>query len=299
MRVSQYFFTYVKYFLSYKSLPQHANKSNQRKSVNNREAPSCTCIRGSLTVEAAVIFPLVAAFLVAFLFLFRVLQIEMAVDEALVYAGRMTAIEYSAVDNSAVGLATAEMLLQKELKQYPVVDKFVRGGSMGVSIIKSKFDGDFLELCAEFNVPIPVPIYKIDDLKFVQREYQRKWTGKNVGEETFDPYVYVTSSGSVYHTSLNCHYIDLSTKAVEYSSVADLRNLSGHKYSPCACAVVSFLQGGTVYVTNYGTNYHSTMDCFGLKRTIKMMKKSETNGLPLCSKCSGHDKSGENKPDKP
>lgn len=282
---------------TYKSLPRHASKikNNQiiKQKVQMKECdkgtPSCTCIKGSLTVEAAAIFPLVAAFLVCMLFLFRVLQIEMAVDEALVYAGRMTAIEYSAVDNSTVGLVTAEALFQKELKQYPVVDKFVRGGSMGVSILKSKFDGDYVELCADYNVKIPGPIYKLDDLKFIQRANQRKWTGKTISGEEFDPYVYVAKTGSVYHTSLSCHYIDLSTKAVEFSKINDLRNLSGHKYNACTCAVVAFKAGGNVYVTNYGTNYHATLNCPGLKRTIKMIKKSETGGLPLCSKCANHE----------
>lgn len=278
-----------KKLITYKSLPEHASNLRIKNTQNfkkNKGTSSCICIKGSMTVEATVIFPLIAAFLICFLFLFRVLQIEMAVDEALVYAGRMTAVEYSAVDNSKVGLATAEVMFQKELKQYPVVNKFVKGGSFGVSLLKSKFDGDFVELRAEYKVKIPVPLFKLKDLAFIQRSHHRKWTGKTIGGEDFDPYVYVAKNGSVYHTSSSCHYIDLSIKAVEHSKVSALRNLSGSKYSACGCMLTKYNSSGIVYITNYGTNYHGSLACSGLKRTVSMMKKSETKGLPPCSKCA-------------
>ena len=97
----------------------------------------------------------------------------------------------------------------------------------------------------------------------------------------------MAKNGSVYHTSSSCHYIDLSIKSVERSSVAELRNLSGGKYSACSCMLTKYNSGGTVYVTDYGTNYHGSLACSGLKRTVTMMRKSETDGLPACSKC-GH-----------
>lgn len=279
-----------KNIFTYKSLPGHASKLETKHThqfSKNKEASSCTCMRGSLTLEASVVFPFVTAFLITFLFLFRILQIEMAVEEALVYAGRMTAVEYSAVDNQALGLATAEVLFQKELKQYPVVKKFVKGGTAGVSLLKSKFDGDYVELRAEYKVKIPVPLFQLKDLAFIQRSHNRKWIGKTIEGEDFDAYVYVTKNGSVYHTSSGCHYIDLSIKAVEYSHVTELRNLNGGKYSPCGCMLTKYHSGGIVYITNYGTNYHGSLSCSGLKRTVQMIKKSEVNGLPLCSKC-GH-----------
>ena len=163
----------------------------------------------------------------------------------------------------------------------------MKGGTAGVSLLKSKFDGDFVELRAEYKVKIPVPLFQLKDLAFIQRSHNRKWTGKIIEGEDFDAYVYVTKNGSVYHTSSGCHYIDLSIKAVEYSHVTELRNLNGGKYSPCGCMLTKYHSGGIVYITNYGTNYHGSLSCSGLKRTVQMIKKSEVNGLPLCSKC-GH-----------
>ena len=45
-------------------------------------AYSCTCHKGSYTLEAAVILPMMAGFFVAILFFFRVLQIQTGVQEA-------------------------------------------------------------------------------------------------------------------------------------------------------------------------------------------------------------------------
>lgn len=283
--------------VSYKSLPRHASKpiNEEKIKLNNgnrnvipecyKEAPSCTCMRGSFTIEAAVIFPLIASFLVCFLFFFRVMQVQMAVEESLVYAGRMTAVEYSAVEKKALGMASAEVFFRKELSKYPIVGKFVKGGSIGVSLAKSDFEKDYLELCAEYKMKVPVNLLAVKDVALVQRSFQRKWTGKTVGGEDFDPYVYVAETGSVYHTSASCHYIDLSIKAVEYSDIAGLRNLNGHKFSSCACAVAKHRKGAVVYVTNYGTSYHGSLGCSGLKRTIEMKRKSEVKGMGACSKC--------------
>lgn len=282
----------IKKIITYKSLPRHASKLEKNNNIEyGKGTPSCTCRQsapaGSMTIEAAVIFPLVATFLVCFLFFFRVMQVQMAVDESLVYAGRMTAVEYSAVDKGkdAIGLISAEAYFRKELKQYPLVHQFVKGGTPGISLINSKFDNDYVELCAEYKMKIPVGLLPVKDVALVQRTFQRKWTGKTIDGEEFDPYVYVAETGSVYHTSANCHYIDLSIKSVEYRNIAGLRNLSGHKYSACSCAAAIKNPGAVVFITNYGTCYHSSLGCSGLKRTVKMVHKSEVNGMPECSKC--------------
>lgn len=273
---------------TYKSLPKHASKSKNKTKNEDKETSLCACVEGSLTLEVAMVIPLVVTFLICSLFFFRVLQVETAIDESLVYAGRMTAVECSAIDNHSVGLLSSEVLFRKELSKYPIVDQFVKGGGLGVSLLNSKFDGDYVELCAEYKMKFPITLLKVRDLALVQRSFQHKWIGKSVDEEgDLDPYVYVAATGSVYHTSASCHYIDLSIKEVEYCKIGALRNLDGHKYNYCHCAVANIHKLGRVYVTNYGTLYHASLNCSGIKRTVKMVRKSETGGLPACSKCGG------------
>ena len=63
---------------------------------SSQKMPSCTCLKASYTLEAAVIFPLVAGFFVFILFFFRVIQVESQVKAALYYSSRMSALASSA-----------------------------------------------------------------------------------------------------------------------------------------------------------------------------------------------------------
>ena len=65
--------------------------------------------------------------------------------------------------------------------------------------------------------------------------------------------------------------------------VSSLRNASGGKYSPCEKC------GGDgsviVYVTNEGDRYHNTIECSGLKRSVRCVPLSEAGGRSPCSRC--------------
>lgn len=63
--------------------------------VKNRGAARCTCLSALLTVEMAVVLPLFICFMVFILYFFRVLQVQAGVSQALQYAGRRIAAEYS------------------------------------------------------------------------------------------------------------------------------------------------------------------------------------------------------------
>lgn len=71
---------------------------------SSQKMPSCTCLKASYTLEAAVIFPLVAGFFVFILFFFRVVQVESQVKAALYYSSRMSALASSANDAAVVTL---------------------------------------------------------------------------------------------------------------------------------------------------------------------------------------------------
>ena len=82
---------------------------------SSQKMPSCTCLKASYTLEAAVIFPLVAGFFVFILFFFRVVQVESQVKAALYYSSRMSALASSANDSSVVSVATAEVLFRSRI----------------------------------------------------------------------------------------------------------------------------------------------------------------------------------------
>lgn len=121
---------------------------------SSQKMPSCTCLKASYTLEAAVIFPLVAGFFVFILFFFRVVQVESQVKAALYYSARMSALASSANDSSVVSVATAEVLFRSRISDSKHIDTYVSGGRYGVSLLGSSMDGDDVSLKAKYKVKL-------------------------------------------------------------------------------------------------------------------------------------------------
>ena len=160
------------------------------------------------------------------------------------------------------------------------------GGRYGVSLLGSSMGGDDVSLKAKYKVKLPVSFFTVDGIWIEDYSNSRKWTGKNPGEKT-DPYVFYTDYGSVYHLSEQCNYLDLSIKSIKWSQVGASRNKDGRKYHACYCAADKKTEGSTVFITDYGMNYHGKLGCSKLKRTVHKVHKSEVDGKNLCSKCKG------------
>ena len=105
------------------------------------------------------------------------------------------------------------------------------------------------------------------------------------GNNTKNDTVYVTPTGTVYHTSPDCNYLDLSIHAENASDISSARNKNGSKYSACPLCAKSG-SSGIVYITDYGTDWHTSLECSGLKRTVIEKDRSEVEGMRICTKCA-------------
>ena len=246
---------------------------------------------GSITLEMVVVLPLFISFLVFFLFLFRILLVQESMEEALVYTSRTLATTCFAEcpgqqKTQAELLAEAAITLRKGLKESECPTDFIRGGAAGISLLSSRLTGDDIILRASYEIRLPCVLLGSYCLRFVQCAQSRKWIGncsleQGVGSD--DQWVYVTPHGTVYHCDRTCRFLDLSIRAVNRQSLTTLRNADRSIYRKCESCGVS--KNGTVYVTDYGTRYHSSLACKGLKRTIYMVKLSQVGGKRACSKC--------------
>lgn len=72
---------------------------------------------------------------------------------------------------------------------------------------------------------------------------------------------------------------------VPYTGLGNMRNESGGRYHACERCVIGTTMTG-IYITQYGDRYHNSLNCSGLKRTIRTIKKSQTAGKRGCSKCA-------------
>lgn len=271
-----------KYASKYK--PLNDNISNQ--SIVGRKKTSVHIrMKGSYTLEMAVILPLAAVFLTVVLFFFRVLQVQTQVQESLVYASRRTAAQAGSSDTPLTLMATAEVLFRKELRQHDEYMKYVADRAGGVSLVLSDVSGAEVTLRADYFVRLPIAFFHVKGIRITQYSTSRKWTGDNT-QWTDTDYVYMTEHGSVYHCDRGCNYLDLSIRAAKYSEIRHLRNKSDHKYNECDKCVAKISNDNTIYITDYGDCYHTALSCSGLKRIVYLVPLADTGGKPPCSKCS-------------
>ena len=120
----------------------------------------------------------------------------------------------------------------------------------------------------------------------------RAWTGssgrKDDGEGLTgkgERLVFVTEHGRVYHTTSRCSHLALAVRQVESTSVKDMRNSGGGRYYPCEKCVGSGETYPYLYVTEQGDRYHNSLECSGLKRTVRLEELSSLAGMGCCSRC--------------
>lgn len=252
---------------------------------DNQRASFYICQRASYTVEAAVVIPLLAGYLVMLLSFFRIIQVQCAVDEALMYAGRKTAVESCIVDSQEALLLSAEGYLLYALKENPLVEKQLVHGLVGIQLWESKFDGETIILKAKYVVELPIHFFGIRQVELSSQNQFRKWNTRKT-QERDGGIVYVTPTGEVYHVDSGCRSLNLSVRDIGISEVAKLRGANGQRYNRCTRCNWTSDKKERVYYTDYGTLYHRSVSCSALKRTIVRISIEEIGERRPCKWCS-------------
>lgn len=168
------------------------------------------------------------------------------------------------------------------------------GGEGSISYLRSNIltEGDIVELTADYRVRPLIRVLGLQDFSMESHYYAHAWTGYEIGstgenvDGTEESYCFLTETGTVYHLSRGCTYLNPSIKGVQAAEVEQCRNNAGAKYYACeSCKPV---RKGTLYITEDGNRYHSTTGCSGLKRTVREVPLSQVKDcMPACSKCGG------------
>jgi len=261
---------------------------------------------GSLTLEAAMVLPIILLIFTGFLSFFSFLEIEVRLQNALNYVSQRIAAYYYVVDHLEAENITEEIQAEVAL---PVIktaltpgivkemvceelgdafsdEKIIVGGKSGLSFIGSGYDSVYQTIRVQVYYRLQIPLFSgISLSKMIsQKAVYRAWTGSNFEESSEETYVYVTQNGTVYHTSLSCTYLNISAREVAFSTLEALRNMNGEKYTACSlCCKESTAE--IVYVTNYGNKYHLDQNCTAIRRDVKTIPLSEVGELPLCERC--------------
>ncbi|MCD8149183.1 MAG: hypothetical protein LUE92_06410 [Clostridiales bacterium] len=236
-------------------------------------------------MEAAFVLPLFLFAAVIVVGLFPMLKIQTQVNAGLQYAARMMAVSWqNSEDNYEVlSLAEGEVLFRTYMNEHGYEESVLKNGLASISLLGSDLSGDYVTLSVDYRVQLPISFWKLSSLPVEQCVSMKKWTGAAESDtDGEDGYVYITPEGTAYHSSAECSYLKLSIRAVPVSTVSSLRNKSGAIYYACSC----YEGGSTVYITDYGTQYHSDLSCSGLKRTIYKVSADQVGGRHACSKCN-------------
>ena len=239
--------------------------------------------KGSLTVEAALVFPLFLFVLTAFLYLFFLVELRAEVGRALTDTGRgLSQTAYFSENAGSLAPSALAMLYgQREVK----------GGADGISFLGTVWNEEtsVLTLRASFQVTLPPGLAWFHPIRVTQERTVRGFTGfsgREGAEETEgSEIVYVTDHGTVYHRDLSCRYLKLSVQQAELDQVDSMRNEDGGKYYPCERC---WKEGASVvFLTESGDRYHQSLNCSSLVRGIHVVRIWETGGRPPCSVCGG------------
>lgn len=172
----------------------------------------------------------------------------------------------------------------KEMKE--TNKAFIVGGVAGLNFTKTEYDNETGELHIVLNYIIKVPhisekIFYIPDCQHI---CVKVWNGSNLirGQKT----VYITKKGKVYHTSKDCAYLKLSINKTIYKNIGELRNDAGSRYKKCnLCKLDKYEDDMLVFITKHGKNYHSTLECRGISRSVIAVDKAKIGERTLCKKC--------------
>lgn len=256
---------------------QRWNRKNKGKDYTN----------GSVTVEAAMAIPIFLFAILCIVYILEIQSIRFSVSAAAQHAGKLAAeqIPIVSVLNPIKLKADIVNMVGAERLDRSIID----GGSAGIHCFTSYYDtGDeVVHIYVNYRVKLPFPQHMHVGQKIRQEIEIKAWTGypHNGLDDEDDSIVYIADTGSVYHTNYQCSALHVQIQFVPQSALSGYRNESGGRYYACEHCVHGSTMSG-VYIADYGTKYHNSLNCSSLKRSIRSVKKSQAGGRRACSKCA-------------
>lgn len=275
-------------FSNFRQTENIPEDSSRNPAVWSGNTPPCFWRRASLTLEAALTIPLFLLAMLTVICMMDIYRIQAEVKTSLSQSARELGMYAAAAPGdgqSPVDVVSTAACILYGRQKLPDLGEHVQ-----VSLLRSSCRGDTITLQADIFYTLPVGFgpWKTVLLKntasvgaWVGDGGDRGWNPEEKGQEEM---VCITETESVYHTSASCTHIHLAVHAGTLSAVRQMRNAYGDIYKSCSkCRPDA--SAGTVYYAEKGDCYHSDAGCGGLKRTVRLVRKSEVEGKTICTRC--------------
>ena len=257
--------------------------------------------RGSVCVETAIVAPIFMIMTLSLFSLLEMIHIHTRINAALSESVReLSVYAYAQIldSNDDSKMITDVLGVEGYVRGRMISilgadwmgSSLIDGGLLGIHFYRSDIDRQTgeMDIVANYSVSPWISFGKVGKIHLMNRCKVKMWIGycnpKDYEEEI---YVYITPEGEVYHDSAYCPYLKPAIGQYPFESLSKLRNASGEKYRTCMnCSNEKKIkETGYVFLTRYGTKYHSSSSCKSLKRTVKRIPFSKTDGRRACSKC--------------
>ena len=237
---------------------------------------------GSFTLEAALSLPIFLFAVGMVLYLFVIMQVQYIVGNALDQAVAETALLREASESKVKNLAKAAFYEEIINQNCPI--SCIKLGIAGFSWQNTEVDESHIQAQVTYQVSFPFGYFGKQKVTLSNRCRMRRWSGNQGGNGSSkkQEWVYITPTDTVYHRTRVCTHLKLSIRSVSSANQKELK-----KYAACGHCTKGQKKGTIVYITEEGDCYHYAVNCSGLKRTIYMVPKKETNGRPACLRCGG------------
>ena len=255
-----------------------------------------TSVSGSMTVEAAIVLPLFLFFFINLSSSLEMIRLYGKLEYALHRTGNEICLYGTFLEDDASSsiLSQAYSLyrIRSTLGEEYLSSSPLSGGANGLIPLGSRIGtGDIVDLRISYSVSTPIKYIGIAPLAMTGRFYGHLWNGYEIEpkEESTDGevIVYITADSEVYHTTSDCTYLKLSTRAINRDELDDSRNSGGGRYYPCEICAHGEMPD-TLYICSEGNKYHYSFDCYTLKRDYSVVPLSEVEDTHRpCSRCGG------------
>ena len=243
---------------------------------------------GNLTLEAAMALPLFLLVVSAIMYFLVIIHVQLNIQIKLEDIARdISKTAYITEDLSVLNYVYVKSgMLDSEFREY-LNKSYITGGADGLSLIESTFfdrDG-VVDIVVKYEMKIPFIPDKIVTFPCIERIYFRTWIGKDISKENENSgrIVYITTTGTVYHTNRECTHIRLSVHQAVYGLIKN-------SYSKChICGETPSSDSVMVYITEEGDRWHTSLSCSGLKREVIEIDIDDVGDRELCSRCGGEE----------
>ena len=251
-------------------------------------------VRASMTVEAALVLPLLCFFILNLSCAVEMVRLHNNIQMAVWDTGsRLAVYGYDLEGREDAASLFSAFYIKSRIRAYLgegyLEQSPMSGGIDGLHLWESGMftESDELDIAATYQVSPWCSLAAFSPFRMSNRFCIHIWNGYRIPEDSGETiFVYVAEHGEVYHTSRDCTHLTLSVQQIPRAGLETLRNQNGRRYTACGKCVTG--EGGAgVFVTKEGSHFHFSSSCSGLKRTIYMIPEEQAAGYRMCSRCKG------------